>query len=161
MGIRKGFHSTADLLTGAPKKSLHQVQHDGERHPDFEAGPGKGTLVAHHVSHGDDALVAGADLHPNNIARSGRSKHVYEVAPHSGMTEAQHFSAGGGGLGYPTTTQIPGINPMNPDTMTGKSKRLSPVRVTPGMRNRTSPGFGDEMAQSLSEAILSQAQKTR
>jgi hypothetical protein len=155
-------HSKDELARSTRRKGESTLgpDHDGGAKDGFLAEPGEPGMATHHVSHGQAALQSGADIHGkrNNIARDGKAKHVHGVPLHSGMTEGQKFGAYRGGLGHPTSTAVPGVNPINPNAIT-PGKKLSPPKVGFGQKSRGPNKVNDATLQSVGEAILAEAKR--
>jgi hypothetical protein len=154
-------HSKDELARSSRAKGTSTLgpSHDGGPKVGFLAEAGERGLRVHHVSHGQAALVSGPDAHGGkpNIARDGKPKHVHAVPTHAGMTDAQHFCAGGGGLGHPTSTAVPGVNPINPNHTT-PGKRLTPPKVAFGQKGRSPHGpINDDILQKLGQAVIAEA----
>ena len=144
-------------------KSTLGPDHDGGPKDGFLAEPGEPGLAVHHSSHSAAALQSGPDAHGGkpNLARDGKAKAVHGVPLHSGMTGAQAFGAYRGGLGHPTSTAVPGVNPIDPNEIT-KGKELKPAKIGFGMTERSKwpANNNDTTLQALGKAVLAEALKS-
>jgi hypothetical protein len=74
---------------------------------------------------------------------------------HPGMTSKQVAGMNAGGLSHPLGS-VPDASSANPLDPTVPGKNLQPVKLAPGMRNRTSPG-GTQAHLALGKAIMDEA----
>jgi hypothetical protein len=157
-------HTKSELLTPSRAKGQSTIgpSHTGDFKKGFLAEAGEPGLRVHHTpADGRTDMFQGHAV-PGNIARDGAPKKHLPVPTHAGMTDAQHYGAKmGGGLGHPTSSAIPGANPLSPNAVTlGKEKQLSEPKITPGMRGRCSP-MSDDAHFQLGRAILNSAVRNR
>jgi hypothetical protein len=78
---------------------------------------------------------------------------------HGGMTAQQQKMAGVGGLSLDTIASAPVADPASPVSLEPQGKILKPVAISPGMKNRTSPGMTSADHKMLGRAILDAAVK--
>jgi hypothetical protein len=98
---------------------------------------------------------------PDILPRKGSvPKTCNEPAPiHGGMSARAQATAGLGGMGH-AVGSAPDASAANPLDPTAPEKRLTPVPVTPGMRNRTTvPHDSERGAKVMAEAVESGASK--
>lgn len=137
-------------MANQSNKSPFGVGHDG-RPMGVPNAPG-----THSPARQSDAFKGRAV--PGNIARDGAPKFHHDVPVHGAMNAksrrtGEHFD-GVGGDGISRYDANPGTNPtLGPPA----GKRLSPVRIAPTMRSRTSPGLTNDLHVQLGRAILDEA----